>query len=207
VAARLRGPREDATVEPAPDAAPDHPGPTVWWVNQGQTLPEEMAHGYLSTGVLDSSGRTPWHWETVTRMAPGDITLHVAQRGIRAIGEVLGPPVQEEGPRRPNGDDDGSAGGTGGAASVGGPVVRVPVRYFPLARPILVGTLPETAKAQPPFNRRGNLQQITCCQYPREAARLLVERYRDRWPEGSPFARSAAWSDVGGGQGAGPTGR
>jgi hypothetical protein len=67
-------------------------------------------------------------------------------------------------------------------------VVVVPVRYFALDRPILVGTLPEPAKVQPPFNRRGNLQQITCCEYPPEAAALVAERYRDRWPDGSPFS-------------------
>jgi hypothetical protein len=170
------GARDNPGVEPGPEAAPAH---SVWWVNQGQTLPEEMAHGYVSTGVFDSSGRTPWHWETVTRMAPGDVTIHVAQRGIRAIGAVLGPPQREEASRMPAPDHDN------------GPAVVVPVRYFPLDRPILVGTLPEAAKPQPPFNRRGNLQQITWCEYPREAAALVAERYRDRWPAGSPFAGAA----------------
>jgi hypothetical protein len=109
-------------------------------------------------------------------MAPGDVTIHVAQRGIRAIGRVEGVP----GPGPPPGTAEGAGGADGS--------IVVSVRYFALERPILVGTLPEGAKAQPPFNRSGNLQQITCCEYPQEAAGLLAERYRDRWPSGSPFA-------------------
>jgi hypothetical protein len=168
-------------VDPGQVPAPDR---TVWWVNQGQTLPEEMAQGYVSTGVLDSSGRTPWHWETVARMSPGDVTIHVAQRGIRAIGRVVGAPAPT--PVLASTPVASGSPGPGPARAV-----VVPVRYFPLTRPILVGTLPEPAKVQPPFNRRGNLQQITCCEYPHEAAALLAERYRDRWPEGSPFAEAA----------------
>jgi hypothetical protein len=152
-------------------------------VNQGQTFAVEMEHGCVSTGRYDSSGRTPWHWETVTRMRPGDVTIHVAQRGIRAIGTVAGEPqLHDDAPH-----------GHGGEASGG--VYVVPVRYHALDRPILVGTLPDELRPQPPFNRRGNLQQITCCQFPEDVARRVASRWRDRWPAGSPFGDPAAWPD------------
>ena len=124
----------------------------VWWVNQGQTLEREIAHGCLSTGRFDTSGRTPWHWETVTHMSAGDVTLHVAQRAIRAVGAVQASAQQHE--RAPHSEP--------GHAPAGG-VWVVPVAYQRLERPILVGALPEVLRPQPPFNRRGNLQQITCC--------------------------------------------
>ncbi len=154
----------------------------VWWVNQGQTLDQEIEHGCVSARRLDAAGRVPWHWATLTKMQPGDLTLHVARRAIRAVGVVLEGATELDAPPYES-DLLTDAGG----------IWLVPVEYHLLERPILVGTMAESLRPQPPFNRRGNLQQISCCAFDDSIAGALAAHYRDRWPTASPFADPAAW--------------
>ena len=128
--------------------------------------------------LLEAAGYTCW-------MAPDDVTLHVAQRAIRAVGLVRRGTVGRA--HAPHAEP-----GTGPA----GGVWVAEVTYHRLARPILVGVLPEMLRPQPPFNRRGNLQQITCCTYSTDRASVLATLYRDRWPTGSPLADRELWPDT-----------
>lgn len=72
--------------------SPATAGPRYWWVNQGMTYDRELAGGYVWAPVQARNGRELAHHRAVSELQVGDVILHY-QRGIRAVGRVIEPPV------------------------------------------------------------------------------------------------------------------
>ena len=66
----------------------------VWWVNQGQSYRPERDGWFVWAPLQTKAGRPVAHHSNVSRLRPGDAVVHYSQGFIRAIGEVIGPPVE-----------------------------------------------------------------------------------------------------------------
>ena len=66
----------------------------AWWVNQNQTLKEEIAGGYLWSPKTNKNGAFNQFYENMKSVAPGDIVFSYADQKIRHIGYVLGRAVR-----------------------------------------------------------------------------------------------------------------
>jgi hypothetical protein len=66
-------------------AAPER---RFWWVNQGKTYEKAKSGGFIWAPKKDSSGSTPFHWENMSRLSPGDIVFNYADTQLRAISIV-----------------------------------------------------------------------------------------------------------------------
>lgn len=62
-----------------------------WWVTQNHTFKKERAGGYLWAPLKDKGGRTPHHWQTMTRVQAGDVIFSYFRKRIIAIGIAKGP--------------------------------------------------------------------------------------------------------------------
>ncbi|MFD6691323.1 hypothetical protein [Micromonospora aurantiaca (nom. illeg.)] len=58
-----------------------------WWVNQGQTYPQERKAGILWAPKVQKNGVQPLHWQSMLDVRAGDVILHYA-KGVRALSVV-----------------------------------------------------------------------------------------------------------------------
>lgn len=62
--------------------------PRSWWVNQSQSYRQEREAGILWAPDRSADGRRLFHWDTMAEVAPGDLILHYAKQGVRALGDA-----------------------------------------------------------------------------------------------------------------------
>lgn len=75
----------------------------MWWVNQGQSWPVELALGVLWAPLRGRAGQRVHHFERLTALAVGDTVVHYAGSCIVAVSEVTATAVQSERPYEPDG--------------------------------------------------------------------------------------------------------
>jgi 5-methylcytosine-specific restriction protein B len=73
--------------------------PTVWWVNQGDTLSKGQAEGTLWAPLKTSNGRSQYHWDTMDEVQEGDIILHYANGALRFVSTVIAAAVNASKPQ------------------------------------------------------------------------------------------------------------
>lgn len=76
-----------------------------WWVNQNQTYKHEVTGGFLWSPKTKSDGGRNEFYDTMRRVAPGDLVLSFCDTRIKALGSIQGPAKTSEKP------DFGTAGG------------------------------------------------------------------------------------------------
>ena len=60
-----------------------------WWVNQGRgCTSRRRAADSFGPPKRTQSGATPFHWQNMTRVSPGDLVIHYADTQLRAISIV-----------------------------------------------------------------------------------------------------------------------
>lgn len=59
-----------------------------WWVNQGKTYVEERDQGVIWAPLRRSDGHRVSHWESMTRVAPGDVILHYGNTHLRGVSRA-----------------------------------------------------------------------------------------------------------------------
>ena len=58
-----------------------------WWVNQrGHFFFEETKLGCIWAPKKNARGRTPFHWQTLTKVRPNDIIFSYHKKKIAAVG-------------------------------------------------------------------------------------------------------------------------
>jgi putative restriction endonuclease len=57
-----------------------------WWVSQNQTFRHEREGGYLWAPAIDKAGKTPFHWQTMHDVRPGDLVFSFVDQTIKALG-------------------------------------------------------------------------------------------------------------------------
>ncbi|ETF03954.1 hypothetical protein W822_01825 [Advenella kashmirensis W13003] len=57
-----------------------------WWVNQNQTYEHEVSGGYLWSPKTKANGARNHFYDTMTRVAPGDVIFSFSDTYIKAIG-------------------------------------------------------------------------------------------------------------------------
>ncbi|BBG00923.1 MULTISPECIES: McrB family protein [Pseudonocardia] len=119
----------------------------MWWVNQGDTFGPERAGEFIWAPLLSKSGRPQHHWETLDRVAAGDVILHYSNGYLRATSVAEGPSERAANPL--NTDAWANEGRT------------VRTRYRDLNEPIALAAIPEPLRAGRggPFTRIGSVQQ------------------------------------------------
>ena len=145
----------------------------IWWVNQGRSYEAERDAWVIFAGTERADGRQISHHQVLAQLRPGDVTLHYAERSLRAIGLVHAAGIRC---RRPHGPIE--------SRDLG---LAVRVEYFPLAQPIVLADLPEGRASIGPFDRRGAVRQGYCFGLPATWASDLRRSVRD-WPPGSPWS-------------------
>jgi 5-methylcytosine-specific restriction enzyme B len=121
-----------------------------WWVNQGRTFDAEAAGGFLWAPLESSKdGRPRDHWLRLREARRGDEVFHYAKGEIRAVGEVLGPAIEESKPADLGSNDWSELG------------LRLPVRYQPVESPLPLSGIPVRLRLaeQGPFTTTGSVQQ------------------------------------------------
>ncbi|RAO23336.1 hypothetical protein MED15_01176 [Micromonospora noduli] len=68
-------------------AEPELGQTNYWWVNQGQTYPQERKAGILWAPKVQKNGVQPLHWQSMLDVRAGDVILHYA-KGVRALSVV-----------------------------------------------------------------------------------------------------------------------
>ena len=63
----------------------NHKRRNIFMVFQGKNYYEELTKGYLSASYKNASGSTPFHWEMLEIVQPGDIIFHGMMQVISAI--------------------------------------------------------------------------------------------------------------------------
>jgi len=139
----------------------------VWWIDQTGRAEEEWAEGVVSA-VRPSRGWVTASSRNVGEIRAGDLTLHVVEGELRAVGEAVG---------------DGRA--TSGPPA--GWLAEVIVD--PLVRPIELDELPPALKPGPPhpFTNQGFVQPGTCYPFPPAVAASLASRFAARFPPEHSF--------------------
>lgn len=133
-------------LDPEPGEAPA----AVWWVNQGETYGASHAAGLLWAPLVDVGGKKQSHWERLTEARVGDLVLHYAQGGIKAVGTVTGEAVEAV---RPEGLPDQGPHTQNGR--------RLNVAYAELDKPIPLTEIPHVWRRSSagPFNSSGGVRQ------------------------------------------------
>lgn len=135
-----------------------------WWINQSRAYEVERGGGYVYAGKFTTNGRVVQHHSDLTKLAPGDGTLHAGRGKLLAVGRVTGTAVADLYTPPHRRTEEGW---------------RVPVTYRELARPIVVKEFPKSLRPQPPFNRNGTLRQGYCYPFPTEDAIELLQYFGD----------------------------
>jgi hypothetical protein len=147
--------------------------PQYWWVNQGDSYTTERDGGYLWAGRLNRAGRPMWHHETMRELRTDDLIVHYANLHIRAVGKVRTAIEDRERPtaRQPE------------AGTLEG--YRVEVEYRELNPPVKVDQLPMAFRleAVPPFNTRGDVQQVYLVPLDPDWIWELFIRFKQSWPD------------------------
>jgi hypothetical protein len=125
-----------------------------------------MAAGVVFAGT-DPSRTCPRH-EVLAEMSPGDVTLHFANKLLRAIGVVEGPVIHCSRPYPAEKREFG---------------LSVEVTYFELPMPISMDKLPGDRVGAGPFE--GQVKQGYCFAVTGSWAAAL--RASGRWPRGSSW--------------------
>lgn len=146
----------------------------VWWINQGRFFDEELASWLVFAGTDRPDGRVISHHHALSRMRPGDVTLHYVTGALRAIGVVHAEAVRG---RRPYGPLETRDVGRG-----------VRVEYFPLNVPVPLAELPGERQGTGPFDRNGAVRQGYCFPVSQPWAASLRAALADKWPFGSPWS-------------------
>lgn len=146
-----------------------------WWVNQNQTLKEEIEGGYLWSPKTSKNGAFNQFYENMKSVAPGDLIFSYANQKIGHVGQALGRAIEMTKPLE--------FGTRGDVWSDNGWLVRV--HWWPLAAPIrpkdfiqeLVPTLP--AKYSPLQKNGDGLQSVYLAALPERMAQLLLSKSKE----------------------------
>lgn len=132
----------------------------VWWVNQGDSLDNERAGGYIWAPVKGRDGRSVVHWESLKETQEDDLVLHHAKGILRYVSQVISQAVKTN-------DDNG----------VERYLVRV--NYYELIPPIpyenFVDRLAKLRIEQGPTDRNGKLNQGYLFRLTPDALRIIQE--------------------------------
>ena len=149
--------------------------PAVWWVNEGGSWKEEIEHGRLVAPVTNKAGHVLQHHKNVSRLRKGDIILHHWEGAVRAVGVVSAKPTTGKHPWDP--DDE---------------QVRRVAKFeaFELADPIAIQDIDSDRRVDEPgpFDSNGGVKQVYLMPLTVGFSEWLQREFRDRWPEGSPWA-------------------
>lgn len=159
-------PHETATISEVPSLS------NSWWVNQNQTLKEEIEGGYLWSPKASKNGVFNQFYENMKSVAPGDMIFSYANQKIGHVGQALGRAIEATKPLE--------FGSRGDVWSDSGWLVRV--HWWPLAVPIrpkdfieeLIPTLP--AKYSPLQKNGDGLQSVYLAAIPDEMAQVLLSK-------------------------------
>lgn len=158
-----------------PDLQPT-PGGRVWWVNQGSTYAAERDGGYVWAPVKTKAGWPVAHHTAVSLMQPGEVVLHYANSFVRALGVVQSAPQRRA---RPAELDNGQWEEDGHYTAV---------RYYPLATPLPIGSVPGRTSDAGPFDINGDVKQGYMFEVSRTFAEQLRTAHAALWPVGSPWS-------------------
>ncbi|MGY1637890.1 AAA family ATPase [Geodermatophilus sp. SYSU D00742] len=161
-----------AELQPRFNRAAEQPPSGIWWVNQGQSFDAECSAGIVFAG---SGGPQVAHHLNVRRVRPGDVVLHYRQGAIVALGDVVTEGVDASRPYGP--------------ATERGEGWLARVEYFPLSDPVSLASLPERDGSEGPFNAAGGVKQGYLFPLDAGFAATVRNRFADRWPAGSPWAK------------------
>ncbi|WP_256872179.1 McrB family protein [Paenibacillus sp. 79R4] len=73
--------------------------PSIWWVNQGSTLNEELKEGILWAPLSGKGGRSQYHWDTMDEVRKGDIILHYANGLLHYVSRAIEDSINAKKPR------------------------------------------------------------------------------------------------------------
>lgn len=141
-----------------------------WWVSQNKTYKEERTGGYLWAPLFDRGGLTPHHWQTVSRLAPGDIVFSYRRRKIPAFAVVSSMPFTADAPTDFQRKGDWSKDG-----------LSVTATYEDVSPPLAIPTVTEQLmKLLPPLysplNINGDGNQGYLFELPGAAGRFLLDQ-------------------------------
>jgi hypothetical protein len=139
-----------------------------WWVSQNKTYRQERDGGYLWAPKRDANGRRQFHWETMTRVQPGDLIFSFAQQAIGAVGVATSAARDAQQPSELNNewDNDGW---------------RVDVEYQPVKPAVALSSfvselVPLLPDRYSPLSEKKSGNQGYLFELPPEAGRLVAER-------------------------------
>jgi hypothetical protein len=141
------------------------PARRFWWVNQGKTYEKAKSGGFIWAPKHDSSGSTPFHWENLRRVSPGDIVFNYADTQLRAVSIVKSSAYDS---------DRGALPGDWGKDGW-----RSDLAYHELARPVSITLLGSKIRdldlSRGPINRSGSVNQGYLYELSDQAARIILE--------------------------------
>jgi 5-methylcytosine-specific restriction protein B len=155
----------------------------TWWVNQGDTYPDERHGEYLFAPFVDKAGRHLHHWDSMTELRTGDTVIHYANGEVRAVSWVT---VAARPDTRPVPMLEPHL-NTGRLARV-----AMTDASIPIARDDIPVRL-RAARPKGPFNVLGHVNQVYLCSVSREFASafftLFCNRFAGYSADGSRVAR------------------
>lgn len=145
--------------------------PKIWWCNQGGTYQESKAACKLWAPLKTRDGQTPWHWDLLEKVSPGDVVVGASNRAVRAICRATSHACLEASPWEFRGFRVGRYIPDGRCVSVAYHELRFPIPVKEIANDIMALGL-----ERGPFTKAGTLRQAYLTRFHPKACVSLGQR-------------------------------
>lgn len=147
-----------------------------WWVNQGKTINQAIAGGFLWAPIISKNGRSIRNWEFLNNVEIGDLVLIYSDTAVRYIGRVKENAVPAKRPASISGDywDDNGR--------------LVKMNYYKLNKPVSGQEIGQCCEEQgitlAPFSRSGRVLQGYMFPFTADGYSMVKEiAPQNDWPE------------------------